>query len=168
MTETTAPKRLGRPPKFAGEKTRGSVTIRMRDKVRKELEESAQRHGRSLSEEIETRMEISLAAKHQLQYEWGEDMFELAAATARALSLIEDLTGKSWLEDGRPAVLLQNVFSQIVRNYLDRREGKVRDVKLGALDEMSTEELVDALAVLSGVAPPRKRRAPVEIIVTDD
>lgn len=169
MTDVSAPKRLGRPPKFPGEKTRGSLTIRMRDKVRKELEEEAGKHGRSLSEEIETRMEISLAQKTQLQTEWGDDLFRIASAMAVARSQIEYWRGEQWLEDERAAQVFELTASFIVRNYRDiihRRTHERPAPK--ALDEMTDQELAEVFAAQSGLAAPRPRRAPVEVVITDD
>jgi hypothetical protein len=50
--------RRGRPPK-AGVPKRGSFNTRIRDSVKARLEDAAREAGRSLSEEIETRLERS-------------------------------------------------------------------------------------------------------------
>ena len=50
---------MGRPPKPESQRRRNNVTIRMRDSVKKNLQVSAESHGRSLSEEIEWRLEQS-------------------------------------------------------------------------------------------------------------
>ena len=56
MPATTKKKR-GRPRKPDSEKRRNNVTIRMKDDLKRRLEEDAYSQGRSLSEEIEFRME---------------------------------------------------------------------------------------------------------------
>lgn len=55
--ETT--KRRGRPPKVPGEAKRASFNTRLRSGLKEALEESARGAGRSLSEEIEFRLERS-------------------------------------------------------------------------------------------------------------
>lgn len=51
----------GRPPKPAQQRKRNNVTIRMRDALKSSIEHAASAHQRSLSEEIEARLERSLA-----------------------------------------------------------------------------------------------------------
>jgi len=58
--QATNRKRRGRPPKPLGGKARGNLTIRLRDRVREDLEAAINESGRSLSEEIEYRLELSL------------------------------------------------------------------------------------------------------------
>ena len=164
--ETTKAKRASKPKL---ENKRGSLTIRLRDEVRRDLEASASQYGRSLSEEMEARMEISLAAKHQLQHEWGEDFFRVASAMAVALSRIEDWTGKHWTEDDRTSAVFKMVIPQIAQNYLDILKKRPRDVQIfKSFDKMDVEELTEAFAALSGLAPPRPRKAPFEVVVTDE
>lgn len=50
-------RKRGRPVKF--ESPRGTLTIRLRDEIRGELQALADKHGRSLSEEIEYRLQRS-------------------------------------------------------------------------------------------------------------
>ena len=87
----------GRPPKFApGERTRGPLTIRLRDQVRQELEGAAAAAGRSLSEEIEYRLELSFNRRDYLREKWGDDFFNLADAAAKSLAHLQNFTGESW------------------------------------------------------------------------
>jgi hypothetical protein len=51
----------GRPPKPPGERKRNNVTIRMRDELKAALEAAAVQNQRSLSEEIEGRLEQAFA-----------------------------------------------------------------------------------------------------------
>lgn len=59
---TATKKARGRPPKTAAERKRNNVTIRMRDATKADLEAAAAGNQRSLSEEIEFRLEESSAA----------------------------------------------------------------------------------------------------------
>lgn len=166
--EAETPKRRGRPAKFAGERTRGPLTVRLRDEIRNELEQAATKHGRSLSEEIESRMEVSFAFSQQIKHDWGDDVFRIASAMAASLSRIEDWTGKQWLEDSKTQELFQLTAVQIIKNYKDMVERRRRDVPQGDLDSKSVQELAEIFAALGGLAPPRPKRRPVEFIDMDD
>ncbi len=56
----TAPKRRGRPPLPPGKGKRASFTTRMTPRLKETLEGSAKANGRSLSEEIEHRLQLSI------------------------------------------------------------------------------------------------------------
>jgi hypothetical protein len=67
-------KRVGRPPKYAGEGKRVTHTMRVRAATREKLKAAAAESGRSMSEEIEYRVEKSF---------WEEDLVtRLRAALA--------------------------------------------------------------------------------------
>ena len=77
-------RKRGRPPKPVSALRRNNVTIRFRDQTKQMLQESAAKNGRSLSEEIEARIERSSA---------DDDYFrrmreELGGAEAYALLMI--------------------------------------------------------------------------------
>ena len=102
MKRPNKPARRGRPLKFGSERTRGPLTIRLRDRVRDDLAQAARGSGRSLSEEIEYRLELALARRDYLVQEWGEDVFKIAEAAARCLWHIERTTGLRWIEPDAP------------------------------------------------------------------
>ena len=53
-------KRMGRPPRRAGERLSKNRTFRVRDKLDEQLRAAAEQSGRTVSGEIEHRLEISL------------------------------------------------------------------------------------------------------------
>jgi hypothetical protein len=146
----------GRPPKFApSERTRGPLTIRLRDQARQELEATAAAAGRSLSEEIEYRLELSFSRRDYLRETWGDDFFNLADAAAKSLAHLQQFTGESWVKDNRTGELLVKILAELVIRYRD----------LAALTEMfgleqsqkpqkSDPELVDTFVSLGGLASP--------------
>jgi hypothetical protein len=147
------PKR-GRPPKFApGERTRGPLTIRLRDQVRQELETTAAAAGRSLSEEIEHRLELSFSRRDYLREKWGDDFFNLADAAAKSLTHIEHFTGKSWVKDDRAGELLLKTLAELVRRY--RWQASLAELlgttPLEEVGQKSDPELVDTFATLGGL-----------------
>jgi hypothetical protein len=144
----------GRPPKFAtGERTRGPLTIRLRDQVRQELETAAAAAGRSLSEEIEYRLELSFSRRDYLHETWGDDFFNLADAAAKSLAHIERFTGKTWVEDERTGKLLEKVLAELVVRY--RHQVAVTQMfGLEHQPQKSDPELVNTFVTLSGLASP--------------
>lgn len=145
----------GRPPKFAGERTRGPLTIRLRDRVRDDLAEAATSSGRSLSEEVEYRLELALSRRDYLIEQWGQDIFSIAEAAARSLWHIERFTGRRWIEDQRTFDLFTGTMSGIVANYRDMVLVKRRATPSGPFEGKSDVELVEIFASAAGISPPR-------------
>ena len=159
MSEEATTKRRGRPAKPLGDAARGALTIRLRAEVRADVERASVRYGRSLSEEIESRLEVSFALKQYFRHEVGEDIFCIANAMASSLSYLEDYKGKGWREDQDTFETFQATVSNLLKNYRDlktRAEG--RAFPTGDFDGKSTNELGQMLAAVGGLAPPRVRK----------
>lgn len=75
-------KKRGRPPKADATTHRGNVTVRMPDDLKARLAEAAERHGRSLSEEIHDRLEESIVTETRLG---GREVANLSAFLASAM-----------------------------------------------------------------------------------
>lgn len=148
-----------KPVTATAEPPRGSLTVRLRSEVRKEIEAAAIRYGRSLSEEIETRLEVSLALKQYVRHEWGDDVFRIAQAVAGALSYIETTFGVEWTADDHATDVLQRTAAEIIGNYRAQHGRKAgAPVPQGSFDDKSPAELAKMFAALGGLPPPRKRR----------
>jgi len=148
------PKR-GRPPKFApGERTRGPLTIRLRDQIRQELETTAAAAGRSLSEEIEYRLELSFSRRDYLRETWGDDFFNLAEAAAKSLAHLQQFTGESWVKDDRTGELFVKILAELVHRY--RYQADLAELWGKPFEEAqkSDPELVDTFSTLGGLAGP--------------
>jgi hypothetical protein len=146
-------RKKGRPPKFAaGERTRGPLTVRLRDRVRSELETAAADNGRSLSEEIEHRIEISLARRDDLQHQWGRYVFAIAEGAAKALKSIQGFTGKDWITDQRTYDLFAKTVNEIVSRVHGQAQMALVDDPLEAKNDV---QLVDTFATGAGVIHPR-------------
>jgi len=165
MSDEATRKRRGRPPKPLGDAARGPLTIRLRADVRADVERASVRYGRSLSEEIESRLEISFALKQYFRHEIGEDIFCLANAMASSLSYLEGFTGKEWTEDQQTFETFQATMANLLRNYRDLKiKAEGRTFPVGDFEGKSTDERGQMLAGLGGLAPPRPRKpaAPAE------
>ena len=159
MPDETTEKRRGRPPKPLGDAARGPLTIRLRAEVRRDVERAAIRYGRSLSEEIESRLEVSFAFTQYVRHEWGDDIFRIAQAMAGSLSFLEDWTGESWIGDKETYDLLQLTVANIIRNYRDLiNKADGRAWPQGGLNGKTPDELGQMFAAMGGLAPPRPKK----------
>jgi len=83
MEEEKQPKRRGRPPKYAGEGKRQNFSFRIRDAIRERLVAVVEKTGRSLSEEIEWRIEHS--------FEWEDQLGEFRAWRAKHTATMQEM-----------------------------------------------------------------------------
>lgn len=104
MADTAKPavqrkRRRGRPP-LKDQPKRSSFNTRIRMVLKEQLEAAAREAGRSLSEEIEFRLEQSLL-EEEAQYRdfGGQGRFTLMKWFALTIKLAERITGKAWEKD---------------------------------------------------------------------
>ena len=97
MTKSTITAKRGRPRKASSRRKRNNVTIRMRDQIKHRLEGSAKDNGRSLSEEIESRLEQSFLVTEEIF--GGRRTFILMKMLANVFQLAENVSGKRWDDD---------------------------------------------------------------------
>jgi hypothetical protein len=89
----------GRPPRHKGEVLRKNRTFRIRARLDELLEEAATKAGRSASEEIEHRLEVSFLDERQNAHLLGSDVGADILRTLRAAMVLEGVT-PDW--DGDP------------------------------------------------------------------
>ena len=99
--EETKPKRgLGRPPKIAAERKRLNRTFRINDIVNERLVDAAKLNQRSVSEEIEARLEYSFLENDLvLAMSGGEKLATLLTMIALIVKTTKNEDGKIWNED---------------------------------------------------------------------
>ena len=109
MPATTKKKR-GRPRKPDSEKRRNNVTIRMKDDLKRRLEEDAYSQGRSLSEEIE----FSLERKDLKEAGYGgKELNGLLMLMVGAAEIIQARTGKSWSSDWETWIAVRAAWNKL-------------------------------------------------------
>jgi len=98
--------KMGRPPRHEGERLSKSRTFRVRPHLDGSLQKAAAEAGRSVSEEIEHRLDQSFQRAHEadliadaLRAAHGGRTGDLLSAIATVVWLIERRTGKKWNED---------------------------------------------------------------------
>jgi len=102
--------------------------------LKEHLEESARAAGRSLSEEIETRLERSFDRTESLGGLEYEALFQMMAAAAR---VIEARLGRSPFSDPMASAVARNAWRQIIHNLTSNPlEGEIVAEQLRIIDEM--------------------------------
>ncbi len=109
MAATTKKKR-GRPRKPDSEKRRNNVTIRMKDDLKRRLEEAADSQGRSLSEEIEFSLERRFLEEAAYG---GKELNGLLMLMVGAAEIIQARTGKSWSSDWETSVKVRAAWTKL-------------------------------------------------------
>lgn len=90
-----APKRRGRPPIAEEDRKTGNLTFRTRGGLRTQLEEAAQQSGRSVSEEIEHRLQLSFDRRSVAMHMYGEKNTGLMEALNYILNSARWLPGSA-------------------------------------------------------------------------
>src|SRR3712207_2785522 len=93
-------RKRGGQPKEPEERKRNNLTFRVRDRLKVDLEAAAAAGGRSVSEEIEHRLEQTLTERDMLTRFFGsEDVIVFSKMFAGMVQVAQALTNKSWKDD---------------------------------------------------------------------
>jgi TraY domain len=105
-------RRRGRPALPFGEAKRASFNTRLRNDTKERLEKEARTAGRSLSEEIEYRLEQSIQVQDaQCEAFGGELPLKLMLALAALAAATSAVRGKDWLRE-------KSVFDEVIGQWL--------------------------------------------------
>ncbi len=118
--------KLGR-PKLPPEKKRLSSTgFRPTPEVRAKLEAAARENNRSLSSEIESRLERSLGQEEDLYQSFGgKHVYAIARMLAAAVMAAECQMGKRWQEDEATYLLAKGTIEALRENNIGITQGPV-------------------------------------------
>ena len=131
--------RRGR-PRLPGERgKRHTLSLRVTDERRHDLENAAAQSGRSISQELEMRIEQGVREEEILG---GAEMVRLFRMMAAAAQLIETRAGpgKTWFSDYEVFVSVREAWSRIIDSVLPQPSEALRDSLAAA-----TKGLVDHL-----------------------
>jgi hypothetical protein len=103
--------RIGRPPKHEGERLSKNRTFRVRGTLDEQLETAAQKAGRSVSEEIERRLDDSLRIEELYGGPHLSATFRLLAAN---LALVKAKFGERWAESDSALSQLSAAFAEVI------------------------------------------------------
>lgn len=108
MTDDTAPKRRGRPPKPEADRKGSNLTFRTRGDLRDQLAAASEASGRSISEEIEDRLARSFEAERRAALDaallGGGRNLEILQTMAAVLMAASKLDGGEFTATSRFAV----------------------------------------------------------------
>lgn len=104
----------GPKPRGPFQNKRRTLTTKITESTRKSLEEAAAGTDRSLSQEIEFRLEQSFYDDREYGGAQQRALFRTLAAVA---SIIEERTGKSWIEDGWTAVAVNRAWRELIQEF---------------------------------------------------
>lgn len=117
-------RRRGRPPLKPGTPKRSSFNTRLRSKLKERLEAEAQEAGRSLSEEIEFRLEQSFRDEDTFG---GAPMASLFRLLAAAAQIIENDTGKSRDDDWDTYMITNEAWRALISASSPPVPDEIRD-----------------------------------------
>ena len=106
--------RMGRPPLPPGKRRGASMGFRPTPEIREKLEEAANANGRSMSQEVEHRLEQSFEGDEALGGRQFRAMFSLFG---NAAVLIEQQTGKAHFEDWYTYVAVRNAWQHLIAGF---------------------------------------------------
>jgi len=153
--EPAQKRKRGGQPKPAEERKRNNLTFRARDQLKADLEAAAEYSGRSVSEEIEYRLQRSFVEDEQIANTFGDRrtyrVFQICATATRVLFNPDD-ESKSWLDDPR---LFDSVIETVNRILGALRPREVTEYS--PLAEVALKErpgLLDAMLYRGKVGHP--------------
>jgi len=118
-----AKRKRGRPTLPKAERKRGVLGFRARDELRQWLTDAAKLSGRSVSEEIEHRLEQSFETPDLIagafRAAFGETNGDLMRAITTAIWLTERRTGKKWNEDEKTASHVREAIETVAHALLE-------------------------------------------------
>ena len=117
MAERKTRRKPGRPALPPGERKLASLGFRPTPELRLELERAAQENGRSVSKEIESRLENSFLDEDSRNREFGgkalRALFRMLGAAAE---IAEARTNKSWDKDQETYLTVKYAWEQLIRS----------------------------------------------------
>ncbi len=112
-------RRTGRPPSTPGQPKRSAFNTRLRAKIKKRLEFEAERAGRSLSEEIEIRLEQSFRDEDALIEAFGGRHTHSVLKVMGSLAAhIQTRTGKSASDDWKTGLAVGRAWKRLIFDWL--------------------------------------------------
>jgi hypothetical protein len=144
--EPAQKRKRGGQPKPAEERKRNNLTFRARDQLKADLEAAAEYSGRSVSEEIEYRLQRSFVEDAQIADTFGDRrtyrVFQICANATRVLFNPDD-TSKSWLDDSR-------LFDSVVET-VNRILGALRPREVAELSPLAGVVLKERPGLLDAI-----------------
>jgi hypothetical protein len=164
MTENAKPRRRGRPPLPDSERKGGSnITFRARESLRERLANAAELVERSISEEVEHRLNQSFTERDVIARAFGREQADLVKAIGIGLQIIDAKMKTRWGDphvDVEVAILLGKLIHDRIFQGTENWAELLSDlVKRTERPGASAADV--ALSVLD--PSPRNARAPLKV-----
>lgn len=121
MTSTDEPRRMGRPPKMAGDRKTETMRFRVREDLHNALHDAASKSQRTVNEEAEIRLENSfnLEKLHQAVYDSGDDARQFILSVINVISTVQGSKAPTGEQIGSPEWLRSPLTRAGLRSALD-------------------------------------------------
>ena len=127
--------KMGRPPLPVSERKLPSMAFRPTPDVRRKLEEAAAESGRSMSQEMQSRLEHSLQDQDAREREMGgRELLALFRMLGAVAEVIEERTGKKWSEDWDTGLAVQAAWKALIGRAMPSPSSEYRRA-VNILDE---------------------------------
>ncbi|MDP6430327.1 MAG: TraY domain-containing protein [Rhodospirillales bacterium] len=118
----------GRPAKSPTERKRNNVTTRVRDETKHLLQQSSRASGRSISEEIEFRLEQSFRDEEAKYNDFGGEIPYRSCQIFIAIAkIVEEESGKLWSKDKDTFLIASNAWINFFSTALGTTNQKIED-----------------------------------------
>lgn len=133
-----SPKRVGRPPKNPALGRRINAMFRLNEATRDRLMAAADQSGRSMSEEIERRIDRSFENVDLMMSYFGKpETFKLAHAISMLVRTVESRSGKDWTQDAETKFDLSGAISRFFHLYFyEQGENNSASYAVNALETL--------------------------------
>ena len=159
MRPASEPRKRGRPAVSSKQKKSQTITFRTRPDLRESLEAAAEQAGRSISEEVEYRLQRSFDREALVRELYGDQHSKLFRSFHKILSIA---SGAKQIREGKDisedfiltAILMLLAYSgKDIRTLLDD------DVRQKNSQIVAASEIADAIGIEPSQAKARARRA---------
>ena len=160
----------GRPPLEPGRAKRSSFNTRIRPQLKEHLERDAKVNGRSLSEEIEFRLEawilrdeadkrVREAVLEDIYDSFGgEKKFGVMRLKASMIQMVEQSTGKSYFEDPDTNIKANAMMAEADNRYGPAKTDEVPNILQAGVQKKAAREWLDIWHSGLPGASKKKRR----------
>ena len=155
MTKKPAKQKIGRPRLPPGKKREAPIGFRPTPDMRADLKGAAADKGRSMAQEIQSRLEetfsrdeaddrVREAVLKDIYDSFGkEKTFRTMRLLASMVQMVEQTTGKSWLEDPETNIWVNEMISEAINRYGPARTDKVPNIFEAIDRKKSAREALD-------------------------
>lgn len=183
MNDLALPKRRGRPPKPADERKGANLTFRTRADFRERLEQAAQQSGRSVTEEVELRVERSFEIDRMIRgftdlssifIENGETARKFASSAMALIASVQEtkaIDGRQiGMQDWSNSPATRAGIRICVTELLNHYAPELDDAELSALDVQARDDVgrVKTLAKIWALMSTGRENEVLHMMVRQD